>query len=64
MEYFLYNINEKKRKRTHSIDEVLDYYNKIDISEIVPEESEQEEGKEQEYYIDLDEDSLRKSIKI
>ena len=34
MEYFLYNINEK-RKRTHSIDEVLDYYNKIDIPEIV-----------------------------
>ena len=63
MEYFLYNINEKKRKRTHSIDEVLDYYNKIDISEIVPEESEQEEGKEQEYYIDLDEDSLRKEYK-
>ena len=63
MEYFLYNINEKKRKRTHSIDEVLDYYNKIDISEIVPEESAQEEGKEEEYYIDLDEDSLRKEYK-
>ena len=62
MEYFLYNINEKKRKRTHSIDEVMDYYNKIDITEIVSEENLQQDD-EDEYFIDLDESSLRKEYK-
>lgn len=66
MEYFLYNINEKKRKRTHSIDEVMKYYNKIDITEIVSEENlqqEDEDENEDEYFIDLDESSLRKEYK-
>ena len=53
---------KKKRKRTHSIDEVMEYYNKIDITEIVSEENLQQED-EDEYFIDLDESSLRKEYK-
>jgi hypothetical protein len=63
MEYFLYNINEKKRKRTHSIDEVMEYYNKIDITELISEENLQQEEEEDEYFIDLDESSLGKEYK-
>ena len=62
MENFLYNINEIKKKRTHSIDEVMDYYNKINIP--TPETSDYEYNEEdEEYFIDLDEESLIKEYK-
>uniref|UniRef100_A0A6C0CPX1 Uncharacterized protein n=1 Tax=viral metagenome TaxID=1070528 RepID=A0A6C0CPX1_9ZZZZ len=62
MENFLYNINEIRKKRTHSIDEVMDYYNNINIP--TPETSDYEYNEDNdEYFIDLDEESLRKEYK-
>ena len=66
METFLYNVSEKKRERSVSIDEVMSYYSNIDIdvNNSQSEEIEGEgEGEEIDYYIDLDEESLRKEYK-
>lgn len=57
METFLYNVIEKKRGRSISIDEVISYYDNIDVSDSFQQD---EEAQEIEYYIDLDEESLRK----
>ena len=67
METFLYNVSEKKRARTMSIDEVMNYYDNIDIPDLNPEEEEEEEEEidgELDYYIDLDEESLRKEYSL
>lgn len=65
METFLYNVSEKKRARTMSIDEVMNYYDNIDIPDLNPEEEEEEEiDGELDYYIDLDEESLRKEYSL
>ena len=37
METFLYNVTEKKRERSISIDEVMSYYSNIDIDLIIKE---------------------------
>jgi hypothetical protein len=34
MESFLYNISEKKRDRTLSIDEIITYYNNINVPDL------------------------------
>ena len=65
METFLYNVSEKKRARTMSIDEVMNYYDNIDIPDLNPVEEEEEEiDGELDYYIDLDEESLRKEYSL
>ena len=64
METFLYNVSEKKRERSVSIDEVMSYYSNIDIDVNNSQSEEIEgEGEEIDYYIDLDEESLRKEYK-
>ena len=63
METFLYNVSEKKRSRTMSIDEVISYYDNIDIPDLNPEEKAEENDGEIDYYIDLDEESLRKEYR-
>lgn len=65
METFLYNVNEVKRQKTLTSDEVIEYYNKISV-ESTEEELEGAEcldGDVVDYYIDLDEESLRKEYK-
>ena len=64
MESFLYNISEKKRDRTLSIDEIITYYSNINVPDLQEDKQEiSEEGSEIDYYIDLDEESLRKEYK-
>ena len=64
METFLYNVSEKKRERSVSIDEVMSYYSNIDIDVNNSQSEEIEgEGEDIDYYIDLDEESLRKEYK-
>lgn len=62
METFLYNVSEKKRERSISIDEVMSYYSNIDI-DVTNSQSQEIEAEEIDYYIDLDEESLRKEYK-
>lgn len=56
MENFLYNVIEikKKRKRTLSIDDILDLYKDKDVDENKSDDT------EEVYYVDLDEESLLK----
>lgn len=64
MESFLYNISEKKRDRTLSIDEIMTYYSNINVPDLQEDKQEvSDEGSEIDYYIDLDEESLRKEYK-
>ena len=66
METFLYNVSEKKRARTMSIDEVMTYYDNIDIPDLNLDQTEEEEKEIDggiDYYIDLDEESLRKEYR-
>lgn len=55
METFLYNVSEIDRN-SHSIEEVMDFFNKLkeEKSEV------QENNDDEEYYIDIDEESLIK----
>ena len=65
METFLYNISEKSKKRALSIDEIMSYYSNIDVPDLQINQDEKQEQEEQviDYYIDLDEQSLRKEYK-
>lgn len=58
MESFLYDIREiKKRKRKLSIEDILEYYDKMD-AHIIEDDDNQDESSI--YYVDLDEESLLK----
>lgn len=64
METFLYNVSEKKRARSMSIDEVITYYDNIDIPDLNLDQTEEKEiDGDIDYYIDLDEESLRKEYR-
>lgn len=56
MESFLYNVIEikRKRKRSLSIDDILDFYKDKEVSNNNSEEA------EEVYYVDLDEENLMK----
>lgn len=61
MESFLYNIRElKKRKRSPSIDDILEHYNNIDVCEL---DESNDASSSDIYYVDLDEESLMKEYK-
>ncbi len=65
METFLYNVNEMKRQKIHTSNEVIEYYNKISVESTEQEIEEDEclDSDDVDYYIDLDEESLRREYK-
>lgn len=56
METFLYNVSEIDRN-SHSIEEVMDFFNKLEEEKG---EDQEHDDEEEEYYIDIDEESLIK----